>query len=786
MPPKDLAQAVLQFVRRPNYQPVKPKVIAKKLGLDKEGTQELKRVVKRLVKQGKLAYGASHRVQTPEQVEQSGGPPSQDGNQVTGAFRRTSSGYGFVRPSATPRSVGRKEDIYIAAKNAHDAASGDTVLVRLLRRKARAGRPGPEGEIIEIIERETNQFVGTYFERGGSGLVQVDGKVFTEPILVGDPGAKGAQPNDKVVLEMVRFPSHVHEGEGVITRVLGPRGQPGIDTQSIIYEFDLPGEFAGDALDAAREVAAGFDESMGEDRTDFTGETVITIDPEDARDFDDAISLKQLEGGHWQLGVHIADVSHFVRSKTPLDREARDRATSVYLPDMVIPMLPEVISNNLASLQPEKVRYTMSALLEITEEGVPVACDLHQGAIRSARRFTYQEVDDFLADRRAWEERLPADVHRLLGEMHTLAMTLRRRRFERGALELNMPEVKVELDRHGRVRGAHLEENTESHQIIEEFMLAANEAVARHLAERELPFIRRIHEPPDPRKLRSLTEFVEELGFRTESLESRFALQDLLNAVEGLPQEHAVNYAVLRSLQKAIYSPEPVGHYALASECYCHFTSPIRRYPDLTVHRLIKLLLAGKTPEQDLTELYAEAEHCSQREQRAEEAERELTKVKLLTYLSSRIGEEMDGIITGVEDFGLFVEAVEVPADGFIHISLLTDDYYKFDRATHTLEGRRSGNRYRLGDPVRVTVSHVDVDRRELDFRMVGRLGKIPKRKKKKKPRQRTSAPPKTASKKSTTRPAGKKTKKTKAKKKSAGKKTSTGKSTAKKKRPRK
>jgi ribonuclease R len=284
-----------------------------------------------------------------------------------------------------------------------------------------------------------------------------------------------------------------------------------------------------------------------------------------------------------------------------------------------------------------------------------------------------------------------------------------------------MPELKIDLDADGSVTGAHLEQNTESHQIIEEFMLAANEAVAERLAEAGFPFLRRVHGNPDPRKLKTLTEFVRELGYEVDSLENRFELQKLLDSVKGDPREHAINYATLRSMQRAVYSPEEEGHYALASDCYCHFTSPIRRYPDLTIHRMIDALARGKRPEQHLNEQLVLGDHCSEREQRATDAERELNKVKLLLYLSDKIGLELDGIITGVESFGLFVTGVELPAEGFIHISGLTDDFYKFDRARHIIEGFRTGNAFRLGDPVRVAVAAVDVDARELDFRLLGR-----------------------------------------------------------------
>ncbi|MFZ5833480.1 MAG: ribonuclease R family protein, partial [Planctomycetota bacterium] len=545
----------------------------------------------------------------------------------------------------------------------------------------------------------------------------VDGTVFAQPIYVGDPGAKNAQPGDKVVFEMVRFPSPIHEGEGVITEVLGPRGQPGVDTLSIIREYDLPEEFAEDAMEEARRQADVFDEAKLDGRVDLTAETIITIDPIDARDFDDAISLVREETGNWRLGVHIADVSHFVQPKTPLDREAYARATSVYLPDRVLPMLPEVISNSLASLQPGKVRYVKTAFMEFTPEGLRVSSEFHSAAIRSAKRLTYEEVDEFLADRDAKRGEWGNAVCDLLGRMHELAMTLRRRRRERGALELIMPEVKVELDKNGDVSGAKVTRHTESHQIIEEFMLAANEAVAEHLRDKELHFLRRIHQAPAPRKLKALTEFVKELGIKAPSLQSRFELQKLLDSVADRPERHAVNFATLRSMQRAVYGPEDEGHYALASDCYCHFTSPIRRYPDLTVHRLLTDLLTDRKPRNDFDEMVVVGKHCSDREQRAETAERELTKLKLLGYLSHRIGMEMDALVTGVESYGMFVQGVELPAEGLVRADSLADDFYYFDRDSHTLTGRR-GKVFRLGDLLRVQVARVDLERRELDFRL--------------------------------------------------------------------
>jgi len=509
--------------------------------------------------------------------------------------------------------------------------------------------------------------------------------------------------------------------------VLGRAGDVGVDTQTVIHEFGLPGAFPETALDDARRQAAAFDETVPAGRRDLSERTIITIDPVDARDFDDAISLEKVERGHWLLGVHIADVSHFVREGSPLDQEARARGTSVYLPDRVIPMIPEVVSNNLASLQPDKVRYAKTCWIEFTADGVPVHSAVEPSAIKSCRRFAYEEVDVFLADPETRAVEMTPEVRALLGRMRDLARILRSRRMARGSLQLEMPEVKIDLDRDGRVTGAHVTENTESHQIIEEFMLAANEAVAGALAAAGAGFVRRIHPSPDMRKLRQLTEFVTELGFEVDSLESRFELQRLLDMARGRPEEHAVHYAVLRSLTRAAYGPQEDGHFALASDCYCHFTSPIRRYPDLTIHRALEALARGKRPPADgLIQL---GQDCSDLERRAEAAERELVKLKLLHFLSSRIGTEMDAVVTGVEAFGLFVQGLAIPAEGLVPLDALPDDTYRYDRASHTLSGRRAGQSYRLGDRVRVAVDRVDLDRRELNFRLVDghvRRGKRP------------------------------------------------------------
>lgn len=706
----ELEQAILEHVGQLGYEPAKPRVIARRLGMGGDDEAQVRRAIKRLVHQGRLRYGPKHMVQPAD-------PTRPRPGRVVGVFRRMEAGYGFVRPS-TVRPGETVEEIFIPARRTRDAATGDVVAVELSRK--RAGQPpGPRGKIVEVIERQTHQFVGTYSESAGAAYVEVDGTLFAHPIYVGDPGTHRVRPGDKVVIEMLRFPSPFREGEAVITEVLGPLSRPGVDTLSILREFSLPEAFPEEVVEEARAEAERFDEEQFADRVDATKETIITIDPPDAKDFDDAISLVPLEEGRWRLGVHIADVAHFVRPKTGLDREARQRATSVYLPDRVIPMLPELISNGLASLQPGKRRLAKSVYIELTADGLPVTTDIRRSVIKSRKRLTYQQVDQVLADPDPWRRKLGVRVVELLMRMRELARVLRQRRFRHGALELCMPEVDVDLDRHGRVVGASVAPYTESHQIIEEFMLAANEAIARWLAEKEIPFLRRVHPSPTPRKLKALTEFVTELGLAVGSLENRFELQKLLRHVTGRPEQHAVHYAVLRSLPRAVYSPEPAGHYALASDCYCHFTSPIRRYPDLTVHRLVDAVLDGTRPAIDADQLVVLGEHCSEQEQRAEAAERELTRLKLLAYLSDRIGQVMEAVVTGVESYGLFVQGLELPAEGLIHISSLADDFYRFDRAGHTLAGHRSGNTFRLGDVLQVAVHRVDLERRQLDFRLV-------------------------------------------------------------------
>lgn len=699
---------ILALLDSAEYVPSKTNQLAKQLGVNKQQLLEFQDAVEELIEAGfvrKQANGLLRRKAAK--------------GLVSGIVKRAAAGFGFLTPTDAPND--RSRDIYISQEDLKDAQTGDEVLIQLMPSDRRDGKP--RGRVVDILQRETHTFVGTYFEQAGGGFVRVDGTIFTDPISVGDPGAKGAKPQDKVVIEMLRFPSHRQGGEAVLTQVLGQRGQPGVDTLSIIHEFGLPDAFPEEVLQEARDQASLFDEQNLSGRLDLTAETIITIDPVDARDFDDAISLKRTEDGHWHLGVHIADVSHFVPPGSALDKEAQHRSTSVYLPDRVLPMLPEILSNGLASLQAGHVRFTKSALMEFNADGVRINTEFANSAIRVVQRFAYEQVMPIIEQPEAHRDEVSTEVLTLLQRMYQFAMLLRKRRFKAGSLELSMPEVKIDFSEDGHVIGAHTAPHDASHEIIEEFMLAANIAVATALDDLRFPFLRRVHGDPDEQKLRKFSEFAATLGLKLDSYQSRHALQDLLNEVQDKPLRQAVNYALLRSMKQAEYSIEDTGHYALAVENYCHFTSPIRRYPDLTVHRLIGAIAArrkGKLPKPDVVALAGLAKHCSALERRAAAAERELVKVKLLSYMASRIGEELDTIITGVQDFGFFCQGTQIPAEGMVHVTSLSDDYYYFDETSQSLIGRRSGREYRLGSPVRVVVARVDIERRLLDFRLAG------------------------------------------------------------------
>jgi ribonuclease R len=761
-----LKQQIIEILKKTGSRPVKPRKIARRLDLPKGEKDRFEAAIASLVKRGKLQQNREGRVFLPETASASDGL-------IAGVLKKTASGSAWLIPNREithegtdtnspddqpPVPASKIPDVHIYAENLGDAQNGDEVLVRLISRRRSGGKRC--GQIEQIVERATHTFVGSYFEEWNVGKVRIDGRVFSDPVSVGDPGAKGAQPGDKVVIEIVRFPTHTHTGEAVVTKILGARGEPGVDLQAIIHEYGLPDEFPDEVLAAARDQADAFDpENLG-DRLDLTGETIVTIDPADARDFDDAISLSKSEDGNWHLSVHIADVAHFVQEGGTLDQEAKQRGTSVYLPGRVVPMLPETISNSLASLQQDQVRFTKTVKIEFSPEGTPLHTEFHNSAIKVTKRFCYEEVMPILEAPEKFKTDVSADVLKLLAEMYELAMFLRGRRLEDGSLELHLPEVKIELDKDGVVCGAHETSHDESHQIIEEFMLAANTAVATKLMDADITFIRRVHGNPDPIKLKAFSEFADSLGLEVSPNPSRFELQKLLSEVRGKPFEQALSFALLRSMKSAEYTGLVNGHFALAIENYCHFTSPIRRYPDLTVHRLFEKVIEGKTKKigQSQIETIKLGAHCSGMERRAAQAERELTRVKLLTLLATKTEETFQAVITGVEKFGIFCRCEKYPVDGFVHVSNLANgERLDYDRATYTMTARQSGRVFRMGDRVQVRIALIDPDERTLHWDLVE--GGNPSRSSgpKKKAQKRKARKPKPVKKTSTKTRSGRK-----------------------------
>jgi ribonuclease R len=734
MPP-DFWPRVHEILKTTTGQGLTIKALARRLELDSSEALELRRYVRRWLKSGRLVTMGNKLVTLPSKRPDKSLPgkrpestESLPESLVRGIFKRHPRGYGFVRPIDKLGSGTRAFDLFLPPDEAGDAATGDEVLVRRVgsskfgRSSGPAGGESTEARLVKVLKRAAGQFVGTYYQERGKSWVRIDGGQFADPLELGDPGAKRVREGDKIAVEITRYPTSERRGSAVIVAVLGRHGEPGVETRMILHAYELNPEFPEEVQAEARAQARLFEavlaEGKYEGRKDFRNELTVTIDPVNARDFDDAISLERNGEGHWQLLVHVADVSAFVEPGSVLDTEARRRGNSVYLPDLVVPMLPEVISNSLASLQAGEPRLAVTVEIHFSPEGVVTSSQVHRSVILVAHRFTYEQAFQVMMtapELPVEGQDLREDVRRLVERMHKLAMLLRQRRFRRGALELNLPEIALTLDDDGNAETASLVSHDESHQVIEEFMLAANEAVARRIDEAEIPFLRRAHPDPDPIKLKDFALFAEEVGFHIADPESRFELQKLLKETAGKPEEHAIHYALLRSLKQATYTPENIGHYALASKDYTHFTSPIRRYPDLVSHRQVLDLIKGRRPFSDFDELLAIGEECTKTERKAAAAERELVKLKILLYLQDHVGEVFEAIITGVEEYGIFAQLVQWPIDGLVRLERLgTESLWYYEAASRSLLAKRGGKRYRLGDRVKLRIIDVDVEGRDL------------------------------------------------------------------------
>ena len=696
---QDAREAILNHVRKINYSPVKASRLAQQVGFAKHDLEAVKRLVKDMISEGVLRYGSGHRIRAAEQQVK----VDKSEKTITGVYFRKGPGRGIVRQPGLDKT--KQNEISIKGDDVLNASDRDTVSVVL--EDGRLNRKGQRiGRIVDVLERQTKNFVGTFKFIGASGYVEVDGGLFDKPIWVGDARSKNIEENTKVVIEMVRFPEGDRQGEGVITEILGPRGVPEVDTMSVIRRYELPYKFPEEVLAYTRNIIDRYPETIPVNRTDLTNRAyIITIDPEDAQDFDDAISLERLSNGSVILGVHIADVSYFVDEGSVLDQEARMRGNSVYLPDRVLPMLPEQICNSMASLQPNQNRFCKSVFMEYTSDGIRTNVEIKNTVIRSAERLNYEQVDQYFNTGNA---DIATQTKALLSDLRSLARTLRRRRDEKGCLHLNLPEAKILYNAKGEITGVKKEVTTESHSLIEEFMVSANEAVAEFLTQKGETFIRRIHLPPIPKKVERFDNFVSELGIHEIDGKVQYRIQDVLQKTAGTAYEYPVHQAALRAMQRAEYSPAQEGHFALASSCYCHFTSPIRRYSDLTVHRLLQAIITGTKPNRHLDEIGFLAEHLTDTEQRAEDAERDITALKIAKYMETQIGKEMTAVISGVSKSGLFIQGTEIPVESLLALNVLPDDEYYFEEDLQTLTGYNAENCFRLGDKLALRVEGVE------------------------------------------------------------------------------
>ena len=700
------AEKVLQFLKEED-RPLLLREILRRLGLGKEERREAREYLRDLADAGKVVRIRGNRYGLPSKM-----------NLVVGRVKSHPDGYGFVLPEKEG-----EEDIFISPRNLKEAMNGDRVVARIesIRKK------GKEGSVIRILERKTHKVVGKFMRGKNYCYIIPEDERMLQEIFIPEGETKRARLNQIVVAEITQYPTERVRPVGRITHILGYPDDPEIEPQIIIHKYDLPHRFTSGALKEAQDLSPEPSHGEYRDRVDLRGIPTFTIDGENARDFDDAVSIEREKDGGAKLYVSISDVSHYVREGTSLDEEAYLRGTSVYFPDRAIPMFPPELSNEICCLHPGVDRLTLTVELRYDEKGEGKSVQFYPSVIRSDERLTYTLVRKILVDgdpevREKFERLLPS-----LELMADLCQELRRRRTERGAIDFDLPEPEVMLNLQGGTEDIIRAERNLAHQIIEEFMIAANEAVARFMEEKGVPFIYRIHEPPKKEAIDEFRSFISHLGYRMrkDTDQSPKELQKVLFDVKGKPEERMVNQILLRSMKWARYSAKNLGHFGLASDAYTHFTSPIRRYPDLIVHRLLKRVMS-KMEVQIAEEILAnKADHLSDRERVAMEAEREIVDRYRVRFMRERIGEEFEGIISGVTAFGFFVELKDIFVEGLVRVTSLPDDYYQYHEKQYCLVGERTHKTFRIGDQVKVRVDRVDVERRHIDFGLLDKIHKV-------------------------------------------------------------
>jgi ribonuclease R len=707
---------VLALMRDRVHHPAGMRELLQILKVPREERTSFKRHITSLVASGDLIQIRGNRFGLPEKMDL-----------YVGRLQTHPAGYGFVTPE---RPLDAGGDIYIPNPHLNEAMHGDRVVVRIERIKD-GGKA--EGRIIRILERANTWIVGRY-DRGDDGMGYVapfDRRVLMD--IVVPPGQEGgASPGEMVTVELTRWPTSTRGAIGRVAEVLGDVDAPGVDTEIIIRKYGIPDAHSAEAIAEAVRLGAAVTERDIRGRTDFRGVPTVTIDGEHARDFDDAITIERLPNGHFWLGVHIADVSHYVQEGSALDREAYDRGTSVYFPERAVHMFPAELATGLCSLNPHVDRLVQSCLMEVTRRGEVVRYEFHDGVINSNERMTYTAVNGILTNRdpallKQYEPLVP-----MFEQMRELFQILNDARRRRGSIDFDLNEAEVIIDEGGVVEAIIALQRNVAHRLIEEFMLLANQTVASYLEAQAAPALFRIHEEPDILKVARFEEFISGFGYSLAAPANALRpkhFQKLIERIHGKPEEKPIAFLMLRTMQKARYAPENLGHFGLAASSYTHFTSPIRRYPDLVVHRALRAArhesLTDEAREEWSDELPETARHASEMERRADDAERELLQWKKVKFMADKVGDEFEGYVTGVAAFGLFIELVEHFVEGMVHVSTMADDYYRFVDSAHLLRGENTQKVYRLGDKVKVQVIRVNMELRQVDLGLVDILERV-------------------------------------------------------------